>query len=113
MKTIKAVKIEPSHAGVVVEVGNDLESLQAAVGGYLEVIRLDDGTVALIDEEAKLKANPPPPNVLATNIARAVGIRPDDYIRGPMLIVGTLDPDGADDGEFHDVPRRWEWSVIR
>jgi hypothetical protein len=104
---IKAIRITPAGLPELVEIGADLESAQAEVGGYVESIRLGHDALALVDEEAKLKAAPPPPNVLATNIARAAGIRPSDYIRGTMIIVGVLSPHGVHDGDFHDVPAWW------
>jgi Domain of unknown function (DUF3846) len=110
--TIKAVVISPAAPPALVELGNDLVSLQAAVGGYLEALELGAGAVGLVDEEGK-RPDPPPMNPLATMIARdARRIRTDDVIVGTMVIVGTLDPRGHRDGEFYDAPAGWVRRLI-
>jgi hypothetical protein len=35
-----------------------LETLQAAVGGYIEIVKLHDGKYLVIDEEGKIKDKP-------------------------------------------------------
>jgi hypothetical protein len=71
-----------------------LAALQAAVGGYVELVRLDEKVLlGWINEEGKLKGLPD--NPLATALcymhdALDVG----DYIAGPMVItVGRACPD--------------------
>jgi hypothetical protein len=44
----------------------NLESLQAAVGGYIEILQLHDGKCLVVDEEGKIKNKPQ--NVTATLI---------------------------------------------
>lgn len=49
----KAVEIQPAN-------GSDfqLEELQEAVGGYIEIINLDNGMILVVDEEGLLKHKP-------------------------------------------------------
>lgn len=62
-----------------------LEELSAIVGGYIEVLYLDDKEILVCDEEGKLKGYPL--NVRATDIVRSCGI--SDYIVGDVLICKT------------------------
>lgn len=73
-----------------------LESLQAAVGGYIEAIYLHKlGVSAYVNEEGKF--NGLPLNRTATQIARAhSGMAPDDFIVGDMLILGPVNRNGDD-----------------
>jgi hypothetical protein len=60
-----------------------LDTLQAAVGGYVEHITLDDGSSMYLNEDGKftnLRINRE-----ATLLARSV-IGLDDYIVGPVVI---------------------------
>jgi hypothetical protein len=91
---MKCVRIEPRKQAEVVEIENDLPALQAAVGGYIQVVPLPfPGAVGIVDEEGKLRRNQQF-NRVATELA-GIG----DYIVGTMLIVGT-----TRDGEFTDAP---------
>lgn len=64
---------------------SSLESLQAAVGGYIECIYVGDGKVLIVNEEGKLKdleANNP-----ATKLATEAGaLFYGDYICGPAVL---------------------------
>lgn len=53
---MKAVKIEPYNIRSVVSIPDDnvLESLQNMVGGYIEAIYQNDGTVFIVNEEGRL-----------------------------------------------------------
>ena len=74
--------------GTVVEVnpknGKDfkLEELQAIVGGYIEVLPINNKEVLVCDEEGKLKGYPL--NIAATDIVQSNGI--SNYIVGDVLI---------------------------
>ena len=74
--------------GTVVETkpknGKDfkLEELQAIVGGYIEVLSLNNKEILVCDEEGKLKDYPL--NIVATEIVQSYGI--SDYIVGDVLI---------------------------
>lgn len=63
-----------------------LEELQKIVGGYIEVVRLDDGAIMIINEEGKLHGLPP--NERATRIAHAAhAVAYSDEIVGPVAII--------------------------
>ena len=71
------LKIEPNKKPYPKEVKNDLKSLQAEVGGYLESITLFDNLVLICNEEGKLRKLPP---------NRQLG---NDIIAGDFFLVGT------------------------
>ena len=57
-KKIKVMLYEVGKRGRVVEIGNDLKSMQELVGGYIEVVPLEDDLVVVCDEEGILKYLP-------------------------------------------------------
>lgn len=61
-----------------------LESLQAAVGGYIEILQLPDGKYLVIDEEGKIKDKPR--NETATKLYRAGRIPTNDFIVGDAVL---------------------------
>jgi hypothetical protein len=91
--------IQPEHTGLDasswVATGKPptLADMQKAVGGYIELIRIDDTAFGWVNEEGKL--NGAPYNPVATVICRALNaIDLDDHIVGPMMItVGKACPD--------------------
>lgn len=95
---MKAVKIEKGIAEEI-EIGSGLDSLQEAVGGFIEFLPINEKHHAYINEEGKLEQLPV--NLLATKFAHTyIGIAPDDVIVGPMIILGN---DPEDEGEEGDV----------
>jgi|TARA_Y100000296_G_C5127204_1_gene233512 hypothetical protein len=96
----KAIIIKPNEAPVVKEVTDVKAELD---GGWLEGLTFNDGTIAYVDEEGKMKGLPV--NELATRICRTfnVGLNPDDVIVGTFILCGTLDENGIHDGDEHDV----------
>lgn len=92
---MKALRID--QAAELIDIQNELEALQAAVGWYIEAITLDYGAVMIVDEEGRLKGKPL--NDLASLIA-GVGIV------GAALIVGV------DGEEFDDVPEVYIESLL-
>lgn len=46
---------------------NDIRKLQKKVGGFVEVVRLGNGNVLLVDEDAKMK-NDVMPNAIASSM---------------------------------------------
>lgn len=78
---IKVLKIEPGLPPAVKEIGNDLQSLQAEVAGLIECVYLDDGCLAIINEEGKINGMEP---------NRRIG---NDIICGPFFICGDT-PEG-------------------
>ncbi len=80
---IRVLKIEPGKMPYEKEMVNDLEEIQAEVGGLFECVYLDDGCIAVVNEEGKLNG---------MELNRRIG---NDIIAGPFFICG----DSAD-GEF-------------
>lgn len=78
------IKVDGSIATVKPKNGTDfkLSELQELVGGYIQVISVNDDMLLVIDEEGKLKNSPF--NPLATNIAKGF-VRDDDFIVGNAL----------------------------
>lgn len=79
---IKVVIVEAGKLPATQYIGNDLKSMQEVVGGYIEEVMLDDGTVLICNEEGKLRGLKP---------NRRVG---NDIIAGTFFIVGD---DGSED----------------
>jgi len=69
---------------------DELESLQKAVGGYIEAISCDNLSFFL-NEEGKL--NNLPMNPLATLLVKH-RIGQHDYIAGDVVVLGDVDEDG-------------------
>ena len=77
---IQVLKVEPGKAPEAVTIPNTLKAMQQMVGGYIEVIPLDD--VCLVcNEEGKLMGLPG---------SRRLG---DDIIAGTFFLAGDT-PDG-------------------
>ena len=87
-KTMKVLLVEPEKYPRPVEIGTKLEDLQAAVGGFIEVVYPFEDEVGLVmNEEGKLEGLP---------LNRA--LRDDDgdiydVIAGPFLAVGLTEED--------------------
>lgn len=79
---IKVVIVEAGKLPATQYIGNDLKSMQEVVGGYIEEVMLDDGTVLICNEEGKLRGLKP---------NRRVG---NDIIAGTFFIAGD---DGSED----------------
>lgn len=79
---IKVVIVEAGKLPATQYIGNDLKSMQEVVGGYIEEVILDDGTVLICNEEGKLRGLKP---------NRRVG---NDIIAGTFFIAGD---DGSED----------------
>ena len=81
---ITVLKIEVGEPPEIKEISNELSSLQYEVGGLIECVYLDDGSIAVVNEEGKLNGMEP---------NRKLGA---DIICGPFFICGdTLDGDFA------------------
>ena len=51
---IKVLKVEPDKAPEVIEMPNELEAMQAIVGGYIEVYPLAEDVAIVCNEEGKM-----------------------------------------------------------
>ncbi len=95
MKVI--IKCPGELIGHYEEIDNDLHALQRKVGGYVEMVRITDSLVMLVDEDGIAKG------AEKNFCIEYVGMR--QWIRGMMLLCGL---DGDD---FTDVPielETWE-----
>ena len=91
-KTIKAViKKAGSPHGQIVEMENRLEDFQSIVGGYIEVFRLTENILIVLNEEGKLLDLEP--NILISNRGYA------ELIVGDVVIVGDA---GENFGSLND-----------
>ena len=86
---MKALKIEPGKAPERIDIGNELEALQDAVGGYIQVLYPDQHRpVGLIcNEEGKLRGLP------ANRALRDEDGHIYDVIAGSFLVVGLGEED--------------------
>lgn len=87
MKQIKILKIEPDKAPYEKVIDNKLEALQKEVEGLIACVYLEDGCVAVINDEGKIN-----------------GMQPNrryekDIICGPFFICGD-----SPNGEFLSLP---------
>ena len=81
---ITVLKIEVGEPPKIKEIPNELSGLQHEVGGLIECVYLDDGSIAVANEEGKLNGMEP---------NRKLGA---DIICGPFFICGdSLDGDFA------------------
>ena len=74
---IRVLKVEPGLLPAVKEIGKDLDSLQAEVGGLIECISFPNGCVVVCNEEGKLNGMQP---------NRRLGA---DIICGPFFVCDT------------------------
>lgn len=51
---IKVLKVEPDKAPELIEMKNELEAMQAIVGGYIEVMPIEEGVAIVCNEEGKM-----------------------------------------------------------
>ena len=80
----------------------ELHAMQAAIGGYIEVVRISEDAALIVDEEGLLKVLCQ--NALASLVAR-------QQIVGPALMVGTaVNADGEQ--VFCDCPERYVHDLL-
>lgn len=81
---MRVLMIEPGKEPVVSEIGDDLEALQKAVDGYIEVIDLEESVLLVCNEEGK-----------CLGLEGNRRVYNGDIIAGAFLICG-----GNDEGEM-------------
>lgn len=74
----------------IVEWDNDIEQVQALVGGYVERVRLTTDAALLVNEDGKMTGLPV--NRRATLLLREMGRR-TDFIVGDCVLVGDTGED--------------------
>ena len=89
---MKALLIDTDRKVREIEVENTLESFQALVGGYIQTVYLNNGLIALCNEDGKLEELPP----VALLISPDGGIA-YDALCGPVVVCR------ADGEEFTDI----------
>jgi len=98
---MKALKITSGGTTSLIDLdeADSLSQMQAAVGGYIEILSLREDLSMVLDEEGKLKGRPC--NDVAIQLTRqyAVPLQSGDFIVGDVLLIGT-----DSDGEEQDVP---------
>jgi hypothetical protein len=95
----------PGEYPQVKEIENDLEALQALVGGYIETLDVvsmlgtDRRLVMICDEETKLKEPRPETNLMIT---------PANYVLGPVVLVAA-EEDYFDSLTIHETEMGRGW----
>ena len=91
---MRAVRLRAGHASEIVDVKNELVTLQEAVGGYIETIPFPGvpGTLILVNEEGKIFKYPFNRCLANPHTGEII-----DWIVGDALVVGT------DGDEFADL----------
>lgn len=92
---MKALVVKENQEPFVEEIGQTLAELQHMVGGRIEVVYLDAGTVMICNEEGKILGLP------ANRPIRDCNGVPVDYIMGTFLVCGT----SWDSDNFKDLTR--------
>ena len=91
IKKIKVVMVEPGKAAYATEVDTGLESLQKAVGGFIECFYPYDDCIIVCNEEGKLDGSKP---------CRAIRDEDGTVIE---LMYGTFFICGSSDDEFESL----------
>ena len=98
---MEVVLVEPGKEARIAEIGSDLRSLQAAVGGYIEAAYFFDDPVALIrNEEGKVYGLP------YNRAVRDEAGKVQDIIAGPFFVCGL----GEDD--FCSLPKELQTKYL-
>lgn len=85
---MEVLLVEPGKEARLAEIGSDLKSLQAAVGGYIEAAYFFDDPVALIcNEEGKVYGLP------YNRAVRDEAGKVQDIIAGPFFVCGLGEDD--------------------
>lgn len=103
---MKALKIE-NRKVTLIDIANstpdeELHAMQAAVSGYIEVVRISEDAALIVDEEGLLKCLNQ--NALASLVAR-------QQIVGTAVIVG-LDVNADGERVFCDCPERYVTNLL-
>lgn len=93
-----ALLITPDDTVATIDIDDrqQLEQLQAAVGGWIEVHALTETAALVINEEGKIQRLPV--NDIATRLTQHydIGLVPWDLIVGPAVVVGVSGPEYVD-----------------
>lgn len=92
-KLLRVVYVEPGKKAVIRMIDGSLESMQKTVGGYIEAIRLDDGSYLICNDDGK-RLNLP----LNRALMNADG-QITDIIAGTFFVCGV---DGVEFASLND-----------
>ena len=92
MTQIRVLTVDTEGTAQHIEIGNDFRSFQAVVGGYIEGVYGNVGTI-YVNEEGLLKDLPF--NPFATEFANRI-LDANVRLFGTALIVGPVDDEGND-----------------
>ena len=76
MDKIKVIIVETNKEPYITEIENTLEKLQEIVGGFIDIVEIENGVDLIINDEGKIN-NLPPNRYLQT-----------DFIAGTFIIAG-------------------------
>lgn len=89
---MKAIKIPVEGKSKLIEIDNELEALQKAVGGYIETVTIASDCCLIVDEEGRLKDKPL--NITASRFGLplvgdvlVVGVEYDHFIDVPDSMI--------------------------
>lgn len=106
-KKIKCIVKRPDEQfGHMTWVSDSLENLQKTVGGLIETVRLDNGTMLIFNEEGAIRRLP-----YNFTLGRVWEINSNDSIMLRNPIFGTVIVCGTDGEDFSDIPidtREWQ-----
>ena len=86
-KEIRVLKISPGEHPQEYTLENTLEAMQTAVGGYIEIVGLEEDICILLNEEGKLEGLPP---------NRRLG---NDILVGDFYVCGS-----SEEGDLTSLP---------
>jgi len=90
------IKRPDEEYGHMTNISHTLENLQKTVGGHIEVLQLEKGVIAILNEEGKI-----------------FGLDPNMRVPGDVL-VGTIILCGTDGEELTDIPITFqEWKEMK
>lgn len=101
---VKAVILGLDGSATLRIITPNLKGLNDAVGGYIELVRLDDNTNMYLNEDGKMLNLPV--NTAANRVVAYMnpGLRENDFIVGQVVLTGVCNADGESDGYEYDVP---------
>jgi len=106
MKVI--IKRPCDQFGEEATIPNTLKALREAVGGYIEMVTLDNGVVLICNEEGKLRDMPY--NLTARKL---ININAFGSLYGRFPIFGTIIACGAEEDQLADIPIDFnEWKAL-
>lgn len=102
--TIAVLSVPADGPARLIEMTFTLDAAQSLVGGNLQALPLTRDSTLYCNEDGKWQGLPV--NEAANRLARSasLGLAPDDFIVGTVLVCGTISPGGQCDGDDYDCP---------